>query len=150
MPEVSLATSAHRISKEHGVRWNNGPSSGAFKRIMTVSHLVFFHSRSPYKIMQYSYLLSVPFIMTYAIGFAIIKYHEGFVAIPLVGGKVFSWPCATFLIVPSPVISKPYTEWAPGPARAIFPLTLMFSLAWGLEMCVPDCLAVNHHSREIV
>ncbi|KAK7052881.1 hypothetical protein VNI00_004201 [Paramarasmius palmivorus] len=81
------------------LKWNSG-HSGAFKRVMT-----------------YSYLLSVPLIMIYALGFAIIKYQEGFVDIPLVG-----------------IVPKPHTLWAPASQAAIFPLTLMFSIAWALEI----------------
>lgn len=50
------------------VRWNSGPYSGAFKRIMT-----------------YTYLASVPLIATFAIGFTILKYREGFVEVPVYG-----------------------------------------------------------------
>ena len=39
---------------------------------------------------QYSYLLSVPLIITYAVGFAAIKYYEGFVVYPFVGCEI-SW-----------------------------------------------------------
>jgi len=31
-------------------------------------------------------MLSVPLIMSYAVGFAVIKYHEGFVIVPGHGG----------------------------------------------------------------
>ncbi|KIK60768.1 hypothetical protein GYMLUDRAFT_43375 [Collybiopsis luxurians FD-317 M1] len=82
------------------LRWNNGPYSGAFKRIMT-----------------YSYLLSVPLIIAYAVGFAVIKYKEGYIQLPFVG-----------------IIPKPYELWTPTERSAIFPLTLCFSLAWSLEM----------------
>ncbi|KAF8191060.1 hypothetical protein K438DRAFT_1831143 [Mycena galopus ATCC 62051] len=81
------------------LRWNRGPHSGTFKRIMT-----------------YSYLLSVPLIMTYALGFAVIKYRQGF--IPFEGG----------------IIPKPYTLWPESERRAIFPLMLTFTFAWSLEM----------------
>ncbi|KAJ7072919.1 hypothetical protein C8F01DRAFT_1105704 [Mycena amicta] len=46
----------------HCLRWNNGASSGAFKRLMT-----------------YSYLTSTPLILAYSVGFTIIKYKQGFV-----------------------------------------------------------------------
>ncbi|TFK44987.1 hypothetical protein BDQ12DRAFT_642091 [Crucibulum laeve] len=82
------------------LRWHSGPSSGAFKRVMT-----------------YSYLLSVPLIIGYAVGNAIIKYHEGFIYLPTHG-----------------VIPKPSTMWSASEQAAIFPLTLMFSIAWSLEM----------------
>ncbi|KAL0955686.1 hypothetical protein HGRIS_001910 [Hohenbuehelia grisea] len=82
------------------LKWNNGPYSGAFKRVMT-----------------YSYLISVPMIMTYSIGFAIIKYNEGYIQMPFMG-----------------VVPKPYFLWHPTARAAITPLTLMFSIAWSLEM----------------
>ncbi|KAJ8591062.1 hypothetical protein M405DRAFT_128792 [Rhizopogon salebrosus TDB-379] len=50
------------------VKWNRGPYSGAFKRVMT-----------------YSYLTAVPLIMIYALGFAIIKYSYGYTVIPGMG-----------------------------------------------------------------
>lgn len=50
------------------LKWNNGPYSGAFKRVMT-----------------YSYLTSIPLIAIYAVGFSIIKYNYGFTVIPGIG-----------------------------------------------------------------
>ncbi|KAF9222399.1 hypothetical protein BS17DRAFT_783656 [Gyrodon lividus] len=82
------------------LKWNHGPRSGAFKRVMT-----------------YSYLTSVPLIIIYAIGFAIIKYHYGFTVIPGMG-----------------IIPTPYELWSNLARSAILPLYLCFSLAWGLEM----------------
>ncbi|KAF9018639.1 hypothetical protein BDZ89DRAFT_1209861 [Hymenopellis radicata] len=82
------------------LRWNSGPYSGAFKRIMT-----------------YTYLVTVPLIATFAIGFTVLKYREGFVDLPPYG-----------------VIPKPYELWAPEHRRSIFPLDLAFSVAWALEM----------------
>ncbi|KAG7091317.1 hypothetical protein E1B28_010361 [Marasmius oreades] len=83
------------------LKWsNNGAHSGAFKRIMT-----------------YSYLLSVPLITTYAVGFAVIKYQEGFIDIPFFG-----------------IIPKPYPLWKQSSQDAIFPFTLLFSLSWALEL----------------
>ncbi|KAJ7125428.1 hypothetical protein C8R44DRAFT_618808 [Mycena epipterygia] len=81
------------------LKWNNGPYSGAFKRIMT-----------------YSYLLSVPLIMTYALGFAIIKYRQGFIE------------------VDGAIIPKPYFMWPESDQRAIFPLMLAFTLGWSFEI----------------
>ncbi|KAJ7314232.1 hypothetical protein DFH08DRAFT_756054, partial [Mycena albidolilacea] len=79
------------------LRWNH--NSGTFKRLMT-----------------YTYLLSVPLIMTYALGFATIKYRMGF--IPFEGA----------------IVPKPYILWPEAEQRAIFPLMLTFALAWSLEM----------------
>ncbi|KAG2109380.1 uncharacterized protein F5147DRAFT_693087 [Suillus discolor] len=50
------------------LRWNHGPRSGTFKRVMT-----------------YSYLTSLPLIAIYAMGFSIIKYSYGFTVIPGTG-----------------------------------------------------------------
>ncbi|KAI0664018.1 hypothetical protein C8Q70DRAFT_214291 [Cubamyces menziesii] len=82
------------------LRWNNGPYSGAFKRLMT-----------------YTYLLSVPCIMAYALGFAVIKYEEGLIYLPEYG-----------------IIPKPWEFWSQTHKSAIFPLYLVFTIAWGLEM----------------
>ncbi|KAI0629473.1 hypothetical protein C8Q77DRAFT_1201695 [Trametes polyzona] len=82
------------------LRWNNGPYAGAFKRLMT-----------------YTYLLSVPCIMAYAIGFATIKYKEGLVDIPGHG-----------------IVPKPWQMWSQSHQDAIFPLYLLFTIAWALEM----------------
>jgi len=67
--------------------------------------------------MTYSYLLTVPLIAAYAIGFTIIKYYEGFVDLPVFG-----------------VVPRPYQMWGPVARRAIFPLMLLFSVGWSLEM----------------
>ncbi|KIL68719.1 hypothetical protein M378DRAFT_70798 [Amanita muscaria Koide BX008] len=82
------------------VKWNNGPYSGAFKRIMT-----------------YSYLLSVPLSWIFTIGFAIIKYNNGFIVIPGLG-----------------VFPKPYTAWDPVSKAAVFPLMFLFAFGWALEV----------------
>jgi len=82
------------------LKWNNGPYSGAFKRVMT-----------------YTYLLSIPLLITYAVGFAIIKYHAGFVFIPGYG-----------------VQPTPWQMWGSTAKSAILPLYLMFSIAWSFEM----------------
>ncbi|EIW80587.1 hypothetical protein CONPUDRAFT_82756 [Coniophora puteana RWD-64-598 SS2] len=47
------------------LKWNNGPYSGAFKRIMT-----------------YSYIATLPLLMVYALGFTIIKYKYGYTYLP--------------------------------------------------------------------
>ncbi|TFK22567.1 hypothetical protein FA15DRAFT_671361 [Coprinopsis marcescibilis] len=83
------------------LRWDNGPNSGAFKRIMT-----------------YSYIITVPLIFTFALGITIIKYDEGFIVHPLTGD----------------IIPKPYSQWGKTAHEAVFPLMLLFSISWGLEM----------------
>jgi hypothetical protein len=51
------------------------------------------------------------------VGFAVIKYKEGYVFLQLEG-----------------VIPMPYQMWTPLSRAFIFPLTLCFTLAWALEM----------------
>ena len=91
---------------------------------------------------QYTYLLSVPLICTYACGFAFIKvrlcargnesrvlttspaqYTEGWVDLPGIG-----------------ILPKPHEMWSQGHQDLIFPLQMLFAVAWGLEMCVLKCL----------
>jgi len=97
---IFLLYHLYSFDKFKCLKWNNGPNSGAFKRVMT-----------------YSYLFSVPLIITYAVGFSIIKYKEGYVALELEG-----------------VIPMPYELWSPLSQSFIFPLTLCFTFAWSLEM----------------
>ncbi|KII95497.1 hypothetical protein PLICRDRAFT_170141 [Plicaturopsis crispa FD-325 SS-3] len=82
------------------LKWNNGPYSGAFKRIMT-----------------YSYLISVPSIMGYSIGFSVIKYREGYTFIPGHG-----------------IVPTPYELWTDSERSVIFPMYMLFSIGWSLEM----------------
>ncbi|KAJ7111068.1 hypothetical protein C8R44DRAFT_536469, partial [Mycena epipterygia] len=79
------------------LKWNNGANSGTFKRVMT-----------------YSYLLSTPLIMTYALGFAVIKYRQGYIEYE------------------GTIIPKPYTLWPDAERRAIFPLMFAFTVGWSL------------------
>ncbi|CAK5266119.1 unnamed protein product [Mycena citricolor] len=81
------------------LKWNSGPQTGAFKRVMT-----------------YSYLLSIPLVMTYSIGFAIIKYKHG------------------FIVHDGAIIPMPYQLWTESERRALFPLMLAFAIGWSMEM----------------
>lgn len=67
--------------------------------------------------MTYTYLITVPMIFAFALGNVIIKYREGFVQIPFFG-----------------IVPKPYQLWDPAAQATIFPLTLLFSIAWSFEM----------------
>ncbi|KZT22463.1 hypothetical protein NEOLEDRAFT_1119519 [Neolentinus lepideus HHB14362 ss-1] len=82
------------------VRWSSGPYSGAFKRVMT-----------------YSYLLCIPLIAIYSLGFCIIKYRQGFTYMPGHG-----------------VMPTPYELWPQSDRDLIFPLYLVFAVGWSLEM----------------
>ncbi|KAJ7686805.1 hypothetical protein B0H17DRAFT_1013292 [Mycena rosella] len=68
------------------------------------------------RVMTYSYMITVPLMMIYAYGFTIIKYQQGFIEFE------------------GAIIPKPYNLWPESDQRVIFPLMLVFSLAWGLEM----------------
>lgn len=67
-------------------------------------------------VMIYAYLWSIPVLFLSMLGFTIIKYHEGYIELP-------------FGTTPTP-----YTLWEPFERKAIFPLMLLFSLGWSLEM----------------
>jgi hypothetical protein len=55
--------------------------------------------------------------VAYAAGFSIIKYQEGYTFAPGIG-----------------VVPMPYQLWTPLHKQFIFPLYLLFSIAWSLEM----------------
>ncbi|KAL4249232.1 hypothetical protein ABKN59_007241 [Abortiporus biennis] len=82
------------------LKWNHGPYSGAFKRIMT-----------------YTYLVTIPLIAAYAMGFSVIKYKMGYTIVPGVG-----------------VIPTPFQLWPQKYQDATFPFQLLFSIGWSLEM----------------
>ncbi|KAH9959124.1 hypothetical protein BC827DRAFT_1216351 [Russula dissimulans] len=81
------------------LRWSYG-TQGTFKRIMT-----------------YSYLMSIPLVITYAVGFCIIKYSEGFIT-----------------LAPYGVIPTPYQFWIPAHRNAILPLVLCLAFGWAFEI----------------
>ncbi|KIY66962.1 hypothetical protein CYLTODRAFT_422976 [Cylindrobasidium torrendii FP15055 ss-10] len=83
------------------LRWNND-KSGAFKRFMT-----------------YAYLINVPLLIVFSLGYTVIKYKEGDIVHPLLG-----------------IIPKPQELWSSAHRAAVFPLNLAFSVAWSLEMVV--------------
>lgn len=51
--------------------------------------------------LQYSYLVTIPMIFTFAIGNTIIKYREGFILHPTLGSQ-------SPYIAASPTVSEPY------------------------------------------
>ncbi|EAU91193.2 hypothetical protein CC1G_06828 [Coprinopsis cinerea okayama7 len=75
------------------------------------------HNGAFKRFMTYSYLTTLPLIFVYALGNTIIKYREGFIVHPELG-----------------VIPKPHQLWSKASHDTIFPLMLVFSIAWGLEM----------------
>ncbi|PCH36589.1 hypothetical protein WOLCODRAFT_140511 [Wolfiporia cocos MD-104 SS10] len=97
---VFLVYHLWRFDRFKCLRWNHGPYSGAFKRVMT-----------------YTYLLDVPLIIVYSVGFCVIMYKVGYIDLPGYG-----------------VIPMPYALWPEHYKRFIFPLNLVFSIVWSLEM----------------
>lgn len=67
--------------------------------------------------MTYSYIIGVPLILVYAVGFAAIKYYHGYTPFPGIG-----------------IIPTPYQLWGATAKSFIFPLYLLFSIGWSLEM----------------
>ncbi|KZS88184.1 hypothetical protein SISNIDRAFT_460050 [Sistotremastrum niveocremeum HHB9708] len=67
------------------------------------------------RFMIYSYLISLPLLLAYSIGFTTLKISEG------------------LKITPEGVISKPAIDWTPYHQSLIFPLNLSFSVAWAFE-----------------
>lgn len=53
------------------------------------------------RVVQYSYLLSIPLITAYAVGFSIIKYTYGFTVVPTVGGGIPSHNRCIMADIPS-------------------------------------------------
>jgi len=69
---------------------------GAFKRIMT-----------------YSYLVAIPLLLTWTVGFTVIKYKEGFITLPT-----------------GAVLPKPFGLWTPHHQAAYFPLNMAWAFSW--------------------
>ncbi|KAF8234414.1 hypothetical protein L208DRAFT_1359668, partial [Tricholoma matsutake] len=82
------------------LQWRGGQQSGTFRRIMT-----------------YSYLGTVPLLLIFSVAITVIKFKEGFVAIP--GGTI---------------VPKPFLLWGSKHQQWILPLYFVLSAAWGLEL----------------
>jgi len=81
-------------------------------------------NRGPYtgafkRVMTYTYLLAQPMIATYSVGNAVIKYKEGFIFSSKHG-----------------VLPKPYTEWTETHQNSMFPLLMILSGCFSLEMII--------------
>jgi hypothetical protein len=69
--------------------------------------------------MTYSYLLSIPLLVTYSATMAVIKYDEGYKDL------------TAFHLG---VIPKPYALWPKEYKDLVLPATVCFSVAWSLEI----------------
>ena len=103
-------------------RWDN-PRSGVFKRFMTVSSQLILPI-TPLKFdrtAQYTYILSLPTLATFAIGNAAIKYKEGFIYFPGQGSEYHT--CSGTANEPThPVRPSSYPETIPAVGEATFRL----------------------------
>ncbi|KIP03605.1 hypothetical protein PHLGIDRAFT_55317, partial [Phlebiopsis gigantea 11061_1 CR5-6] len=96
---IFLVHHLYRYDRFKCLKWNHNLHSGAFKRIMT-----------------YTYLINVPLITIYSIGFATIKYKMGWMEVPGHG-----------------IVPTPWQYWPKMYQHAILPLYLIFSVGWSLE-----------------
>ncbi|KAG8774519.1 hypothetical protein FRC20_001268 [Serendipita sp. 405] len=101
------------------LRWNSGRQPGAFKRVMT-----------------YSYLLSVPLLVSYSVIMASIKYKEGYIDLSFLKPGTLI-PGGFDLIVPPNglgVLPKPFALWPQNYKDLVLPAHICFSIAWSLEI----------------
>ncbi|KAF8627643.1 hypothetical protein AX15_004337 [Amanita polypyramis BW_CC] len=90
------------------LKWDSGPNSGAFKRVMT-----------------YSYLLSVPLMWLHAMGFTIIKYRAGFIFLPGTGDTT---------VIPTPyTLWEPAAQAAIFPLIFLFSISWALEIVTHLE-----------------
>ncbi|EKM53715.1 uncharacterized protein PHACADRAFT_260202 [Phanerochaete carnosa HHB-10118-sp] len=97
---IFLVHHLYRYDRFKCLKWGHSHQSGAFKRIMT-----------------YTYLITIPLIAIYSIGFAAIKYDMGYAVVPGFG-----------------IQPVPWQDWPKKYQHAIFPLYLVFSVGWSLEL----------------
>lgn len=102
--------------------WNKGASQpGTFKRIMT-----------------YSYLLTVPLLMIFAIAMTFVKYREGYVLL----SHVLKSDASLRRPIPERppplradvAIPRPYSSWSESSKSIILPIYYIFSEGWALEV----------------
>ncbi|CEL58388.1 hypothetical protein RSOLAG1IB_08495 [Rhizoctonia solani AG-1 IB] len=99
----------YRYDRFQCLKWR-GSSDGGFKRFMT-----------------YSYIISVPLIVAYSVAMAVMKYQAGYVSFP----NPNSTPSHP---LPRIVIPAPTTSWPDSHQKLVFPLYVIFAVAWALEI----------------
>lgn len=98
---VFLVWHLWKFDKFVSLGWKSGGSrDGTFKRLMT-----------------YSYLLSIPLLLFYAVTLTSVKYYSGY-----------------FITPDLHVVPLPYDQWSPSPKRWITSLYVAFSISWALEI----------------
>ncbi|KZV97553.1 hypothetical protein EXIGLDRAFT_607910 [Exidia glandulosa HHB12029] len=102
--QTFLVTHLWKFDRFQCLRWNAGKQPGAFQRVMT-----------------YTYLATMPLLVFFSVAMTIIKYKEG--------------ACfASFSAQTGPIIPKPFELWDKTSYDFIFPLYLVFAVAWSFEM----------------
>ncbi|KAF8691081.1 hypothetical protein RHS03_08813, partial [Rhizoctonia solani] len=104
-----LVQHLYRYDRFQCLKWR-GSSDGGFKRFMT-----------------YSYIISVPLIVTYSVAMAVMKYQAGYIS--------FSNPDSTpSRPLPRIVVPAPTSTWPESHQKLVFPLYVIFAVAWALEI----------------
>ncbi|KAG9087123.1 hypothetical protein FRC07_012904, partial [Ceratobasidium sp. 392] len=99
----------YRYDRFQCLKWRSS-SDGGFKRFMT-----------------YSYIISVPLLTIYSMSMAVMKYKAGYVAFP----NPASTPSHP---LPRIIIPAPTSSWPEAHQNLIFPLYVIFAVAWALEI----------------
>ena len=104
-----LVQHLYRYDRFQCLKWRSS-SDGGFKRFMT-----------------YSYIISVPLLVTYSVAMAVMKYQAGYISFPN--------PASTQARpLPRLVAPTPTTMWPDSHQKLIFPLYILFAVAWALEI----------------
>ncbi|CAE6392055.1 unnamed protein product [Rhizoctonia solani] len=106
---IFLIQHLYRYDRFQCLKWRSS-SDGGFKRFMT-----------------YSYIISVPLIVTYSVAMAVMKYQAGYIAFP----HPDSTPSHP---LPRIVIPAPTSSWPEDHQKLVFPLYVIFAVAWALEI----------------
>ncbi|QRV98492.1 hypothetical protein RhiJN_26511 [Ceratobasidium sp. AG-Ba] len=104
-----LVQHLYRYDRFQCLKWRSS-SDGGFKRFMT-----------------YSYIISVPLLTTYSVAMAVMKYQAGYIAFP----NPASTPAHP---LPRIIIPAPTETWPEAHQKLIFPLYVLFAVAWSLEI----------------
>ncbi len=76
----------------------------------------------------------MPCWVAFSVGFCVIKYSEGYVFLPEIGGRCAVFQGILLVLMRDLVIPKPYQFWSQPHRKAVLPLYLCISIAWGTEM----------------
>ncbi|KAF8598998.1 hypothetical protein BDV93DRAFT_526390 [Ceratobasidium sp. AG-I] len=104
-----LVQHLYRYDRFQCLKWRSS-SDGGFKRFMT-----------------FSYIISVPLLVTYSVAMAVMKYQAGY--------KSFPNPASTpAKPLPRIIVATPTEMWPQAHQDLVFPLYVIFAVAWALEI----------------